>query len=172
MSPAVPDLRIYTDGASRANPGPAACAYIAIRDDDSVLAIASQYLGSQVTNNVAEYRGMQLALSSLSALTSGLETKPAWNIKIYSDSRLVVEQVNGRWKVKEANLKPLCCECQQLLHKLRAAGHQISLEWIPREQNARADQLCNHTLDSAPAIADSKTQSGAESHTKAVFDVC
>src|SRR5579871_5342646 len=92
-----------------------------------------QYLGNKVTNNQAEYRGMALALAYLVEL---LATSPAGSfaeITIYSDSKLVVEQVNGAWKVRDAELRTPCQQCQEYLRTLRNHGHKVVLKWIPRE---------------------------------------
>lgn len=84
---------------------------------------------------------------ALAYLVELITTSPAGSfadITIYSDSKLVVEQVNGAWKVRDAELRIPCQESQQHLRRVRDHGHKVVLDWIPRERNLRADQLCNH----------------------------
>ena len=149
MSTVLPNLIVHTDGASRSNPGHAACAFLVSLEGKDPFKAHKEYLGDKVTNNHAEYRGMALALAYLVDL---ITTSPAGSfaeIAIYSDSKLVVEQINGAWKVRNAELRALCQECQEHLRTLRDHGHKVFLQWIPREQNSRTDQLCNQALDEA-----------------------
>jgi ribonuclease H / adenosylcobalamin/alpha-ribazole phosphatase len=145
----LPDLMVYTDGASRSNPGHASCAYLVGFAGKDPFKTHKQYLGDTITNNQAEYRGMALALAYLVELISSSPSRSFGSIAIHSDSQLVVEQINGKWKVRDADLKATCEECQANLRTLRERGHQVTLQWIPREKNSRADQLCNQALDQA-----------------------
>ena len=149
MSTLLPNLNVYTDGASRSNPGHAACAYLVALEGKDPFKTHKQYLGDKVTNNQAEYRGMALALAYLVELIASSPVGAFGDITIHSDSKLVIEQINGAWKVRDAGLKALRQECQQNLRTLRDDGHRVILQWIPREQNSRADQLCNQALDEA-----------------------
>jgi ribonuclease HI len=144
------NLSVHTDGASRSNPGPGACAYVVARDGQSGLTTYKQYLGPRVTNNMAEYQGMARALAYLASLCSSPANQAPCTITIHSDSRLVVEQVNGNWRAKDADLKVLCSECQLYLRSLRARGHRVTLQWIPTEESFVADRLCNEALNEAP----------------------
>lgn len=138
-------LRVYTDGASRSNPGHAACAYLVTDQEDRPVKMYSEYLGPRVTNNVAEYYGLIRALAFVTEFTSG---SPALTtITIRSDSQLIVEQVNRRWKVRDEELKIICSQCQQHVHELLSRGHRVTLEHIRREENTKADWLCNEALD-------------------------
>jgi ribonuclease HI len=145
----LPDLIVYTDGASRCNPGHASCAYLVGFAGKDPFKTHKQYLGDNVTNNQAEYRGMALALAYLVELITSSPTRSFGSIIIHSDSQLVVEQINGKWKVRDADLKATCEECQGSLRILRERGYQVVLQWIPREKNSRADQLCNEALNEA-----------------------
>ena len=149
MSPLSPNLSVYTDGASRSNPGHAACAYLVGLEGKDPFKTHQQYLGDKVTNNQAEYRGMALALAYLVELITSSPIGSFPEITIYSDSKLVVEQINGVWKVRDTDLKVACHECQNHLRVVRERGHRVILQWVPREQNFRADQLCNQALDEA-----------------------
>ncbi len=140
-------LIIRTDGAARSNPGPASAGAVLIdaatpgsRDPLAPpLASISDYLGSQ-TNNVAEYTAVVRAL--------GLATElGAREVDLLLDSKLIVEQVHGRWKVKDAKLQPLHAEVRRLLRGfVRWSAHHV-----PRAQNKAADALCNEAIDRALA---------------------
>ena len=149
MSTLLPNLTVYTDGASRSNPGHAACAFLVGLEDKDPFKTHKLYLGDKVTNNQAEYHGMALALAYLVELMSSSPVGAFGDITVHSDSKLVVEQINGAWKVRDADLKAPCQECQDHLRILSERGYRVTLQWIPREQNSRADQLCNQALDEA-----------------------
>lgn len=143
------DLIVYTDGASRCNPGHASCAFLVGFASKDPFKTYKQYLGDNVTNNQAEYRGMALALAYLVELITSSPTRSFGSIIIHSDSQLVVGQINGKWKVRDADLKVACEECHANLRTLRERGHEVILQWVPREKNSRADQLCNEALNEA-----------------------
>ncbi|WP_328504995.1 bifunctional RNase H/acid phosphatase [Streptomyces sp. NBC_00457] len=127
---------VEADGGSRGNPGPAG--YGAVVTDAATgetLAEASEYLGI-ATNNVAEYRGLLAGLRAAHALD------PAATVHVRMDSKLVVEQMSGRWKIKHPAMKPLAAEAAAVF----GAG-QVTYEWIPRELNRRADRLANEAMD-------------------------
>lgn len=143
-------LVVYTDGASRSNPGHAACGYLVKQEGERPFKVQFEYLGPKVTNNVAEYRAVANALSFLTELTNAPAQHTAVPaIEIRSDSQLVVEQLNGRWKVKDADLRTIWTECQERLRTLRVRACAVQVQWIPREQNSEADKLCNQALDAA-----------------------
>lgn len=135
------EVVIYCDGGSRGNPGPSAIGAVVLdpsSDPPRRLATVSERIGI-TTNNVAEYR----------ALIAGLEAAApfrAWVVRVRADSKLVVEQVKGTWKVKQPHLRPLLEEARKLL-----AGYaEVDLQHVPRAENTDADALVNAALD-APA---------------------
>ena len=126
---------INVDGASRGNPGPAAIGAILKDETGNVLGRVSRALGV-TTNNQAEYQ----------AIIAGLEKAigiGAKQIAVKSDSKLVVEQINGRYKIKNTALRPLYLKAAELAGKLE----NFSIVYVPREQNAEADALANKALD-------------------------
>jgi ribonuclease HI/probable phosphoglycerate mutase len=135
-SPATaPACKLFTDGASRGNPGEAGAGIVLLDDSDQELAARYRYLG-QCTNNAAEYKALILGLET--ALELGCR-----QLVIHMDSQLIVRQVQGQYKVKNASLKPLFNQAKSLLAKI--ATWQI--EHIPRAQNKRADELANRGID-------------------------
>ncbi|MFC1893136.1 ribonuclease HI family protein [Chloroflexota bacterium] len=127
-------VAINTDGASRGNPGPAAIG-ATIRDGEGqLLARISQHIGI-ATNNQAEYRAVITALQE--ALKLGARI-----VDIRLDSELVVKQVNGRYRVRNAALRPLFQTVKQLTEQLEA----FTITHVPRRQNAEADRLANMAL--------------------------
>lgn len=129
---------VEADGGSRGNPGPAG--YGAVVKDAAtgeVLAESKEGLGV-VTNNVAEYRGLIAGLTAAAAL--GAST-----VDVRMDSKLVVEQMSGRWKVKHPSMQPLAEQAKEI-----AAGFtRVRYEWIPRAENSHADRLANEAMDEA-----------------------
>ena len=140
-----PGLRliIRTDGAARGNPGPAAAGAVLIDATApgashplaAPLATISDYLGVQ-TNNVAEYTGVVRALGLAAELGAS-------EVDLLLDSKLIVEQVHGRWRVKDAKLQPLHREVGERLRGFR----RWTARHVPRAQNAAADALCNEAID-------------------------
>ena len=128
---------VHVDGGSRGNPGPAAAAAVVSTPDGEVLDEAAITLG-EATNNVAEYRGLLLGLERARALG-------ATEVDVVNDSELVAHQVNGRYKVKHPDMKPLHAEALAALGGFR----RWSLRPVPRAQNADADRLVNEALDGA-----------------------
>ncbi|GAA3684783.1 bifunctional RNase H/acid phosphatase [Lentzea roselyniae] len=127
---------VEADGGSRGNPGPAGYGAV-VRDKLSgeTLAERKGFIGV-ATNNVAEYQGLIAGLRAAQEL--GAET-----VDVRMDSKLVVEQMSGRWKIKHPSMQPLALEAQQLA---RTFG-RITYEWIPRERNRQADRLANEAMD-------------------------
>ena len=134
---AKPSWVVRCDGGSHGNPGPGAAAYALFDSSGAEIEARGEYLGA-VTNNVAEYRGLIGGLRA--AARHG-----AAALKVYMDSELVVKQMTGEYRVKHVGLKPLHEEAR------RQAAHISRVEYhaVRREQNARADQLVNETLDRA-----------------------
>lgn len=144
MSPAGGTRRLVVeaDGGSRGNPGIAAGGSVVIDEaTGEVLAELGVYVGV-ATNNVAEYRGM------IAGVTRALAIDPAAELRIRLDSRLVVEQMSGRWKIKHPDMAELAAEARRLL-----AGTAVAFEWIPRAENARADRLANEAMDTKRSFA-------------------
>ncbi|OBH52393.1 bifunctional RNase H/acid phosphatase [Mycobacterium mantenii] len=139
---------IEADGGSRGNPGPAGYgAVVWTEDRATVLAEAKQAIG-RATNNVAEYRGLIAGLDD--ALNLG-----ATEAKVYLDSKLLVEQMSGRWKVKHPDLIELHAQARS-----RAARFaRISYTWIPRDRNTHADRLANEAMDAAAEAAGATEES-------------
>lgn len=127
---------IEADGGSRGNPGPAGYGAV-VRDADTgeVLAEVAGGLG-RTTNNVAEYSGLIAGLRA--AVKEG-----ATSAEVRMDSKLVVEQMSGRWQVKQPHLRPLVSEAAALARELG----EVSYTWIPRARNAHADRLANEAMD-------------------------
>jgi len=131
-------VKIYTDGASRGNPGPASYAYILTDSGGDEIHRDSGFIG-QATNNLAEYTAVFEALKKAKEIDSK-------EVEIYSDSRLVVNQLKGNWKVKSENLKDLYSKSTQLINGFK----EVILEHVPRENRMveKADRMCNKKLDS------------------------
>lgn len=129
---------VHVDGGSRGNPGPAAAGAVVSSPDGDVLDEAGELLGV-ATNNVAEYRGLLLGLRRARELG-------ATEVEVVNDSELVAKQVNGVYKVKHADMKPLHAEARAAL----GAFERWTVRSVPRAQNAAADALVNATLDAAP----------------------
>ena len=130
-------LVIEADGGSRGNPGPAGYGAV-VRDEETgaVVAERAAFLG-RVTNNVAEYRGL------IAGLEACVELRPGGDVHARMDSKLVVEQMSGRWQIKHPDMKPLAREVAQLRRSLGA----VTYEWIPRAKNSYADRLANEAMD-------------------------
>jgi len=125
------------DGGSRGNPGPAAVAAIATDPSGEVLVERSETIG-EATNNVAEYRALLLGIERASELGAS-------ELELVGDSELIVRQVKGEYKVKDATLRKLHAEVKRAL---RSFG-DWSIRHVRREQNAEADRLVNQALDGA-----------------------
>ncbi len=125
---------IFTDGTAEPNPGPAAIGATIKDEQGRLITSISQPIG-RATNNQAEYRAIIAALEK----AIGLGAK---QIEMRSDSELVVRQINGRYRVKKASLKPLYQQVKQLLSQLEGS----TITHIPREQNTEADRLANIAL--------------------------
>jgi ribonuclease HI len=128
---------VHVDGGARGNPGPAAVAAVVTDPDGSPLAERGEYIG-EATNNVAEYRAVLLGIELARELG-------AREVEVVNDSELVARQIGGQYKVKNVGLKPLFAETMAKLRDFDA----WSVGNVPREQNARADELVNEALDEA-----------------------
>lgn len=129
---------VEADGGSRGNPGPAGYGAVVLDAvDGEVLAERSESIGVQ-TNNVAEYRGLLAGLEAARELG-------ARRVAVRMDSKLVVEQMSGRWQVKHPAMRPLARQAAAM----RSHFDEVSFEWIPRERNRHADRLANEAMDIA-----------------------
>jgi broad specificity phosphatase PhoE/ribonuclease HI len=132
-------LTVEADGGSRGNPGPAGYGAL-VREGAQVLAERAASIG-RTTNNVAEYRGL------IAGLEAAAELDPHADIDVRMDSKLVVEQMSGRWKVKHPDMRPLASRASELVRRFP----HVSFTWIPRSKNAAADRLANEAMDAAAA---------------------
>jgi ribonuclease HI len=129
-------LKIYTDGASRGNPGPAAYAFLFVHDNE-IFYIVSGYIGA-VTNNTAEYKAIIKALKAAEKFHRG-------DVKIFSDSNLAIQQINKKWKINYPHLSELCKEVYQLCQKYE----NVEFFHVGRKNKyiQKCDKLCNSQLD-------------------------
>jgi len=135
------NLNIFTDGGARGNPGPAAAGWIIKNSNGERIAFGQKYLG-KATNNVAEY---QAVLGAYEWLVSQKRTiKETKKINFYLDSRLVVFQLRGQFKIKAKHLMPLIAEIKR---KERAIKVPVFYYLVPRDRNKEADGLVNEVLD-------------------------
>ncbi|MFF3264723.1 bifunctional RNase H/acid phosphatase [Streptomyces sp. NPDC002932] len=139
---------IEADGGSRGNPGPAGYGAVVIDPvTGETLAEAAEYIGV-ATNNVAEYKGLIAGLRAAKALvpdaSEGPDAPDGGGVRVHvrMDSKLVVEQMSGRWKIKHPDMKPLAAEAARIL-----PASAVTYEWIPRERNKHADRLANEAMD-------------------------
>ncbi|WP_324793439.1 bifunctional RNase H/acid phosphatase [Streptomyces cyaneofuscatus] len=140
---AVRRLVVEADGGSRGNPGPAGYGAVVIdAATGETLAEAAEYIGV-ATNNVAEYRGLIAGLTAAKALFPDAGAAgPDLEVHVRMDSKLVVEQMSGRWKIKHPDMKPLAARAAAIL-----PPSSVTYEWIPRAQNKHADRLANEAMD-------------------------
>ncbi|MDD5010815.1 MAG: phosphoribosylglycinamide formyltransferase [Phycisphaerae bacterium] len=133
-------ITIYTDGGSRGNPGPAAGAFIICDPAGKQICAEAKFL-PEATNNIAEYTALVEALRKAVSLD-------AKKVKIFSDSELMVKQINGEYKVKNENLRELYNQCLDLLAQIKSRH----ITHIPREKNKLADKLVNRAIDAGRDI--------------------
>lgn len=127
---------VEADGGSRGNPGPAGYGAVVLdAETGEPLAEVAEYIGT-ATNNVAEYKGLIAGLRAAYALD------PAAEVRVRMDSKLVIEQMSGRWKIKHPDMRPLAAEAKAIM-----PPGQLTYEWIPREKNKHADRLANEAMD-------------------------
>ena len=135
---------VEADGGSRGNPGPAAYGTV-VKDGETgaVLREIAEHIGT-ASNNVAEYRGL------IAGLEAVRELDPSATVEARLDSKLVVEQLSGRWKVKHPDMRVLALRAREVL-----PPSQVTYTWVPRERNKHADRLANEALDAAAREATS-----------------
>ena len=133
-------LVVETDGGSRGNPGPAGYGAV-VRDaaTGAVLAEVAEAIGI-VTNNVAEYQGL------IAGLRAAAQIDPTAHVEVRADSKLVVEQMSGRWQIKHEGMRRLVAQAREVL----PVAH-VRYTWVPRAKNTHADRLANEAMDAAAA---------------------
>ncbi|WP_087117749.1 bifunctional RNase H/acid phosphatase [Corynebacterium urinipleomorphum] len=131
-------VTVYTDGGSRGNPGVAGSGSVVYDENGTTLAEIAYVVGQKSSNNVAEYHGLLRGLEAARDLG-------ATEVDVYMDSKLVVEQMSGRWKIKHPDMKKLALDARDL-----AAGfNTVTYSWVPRAKNKKADELSNVAMDAA-----------------------
>jgi putative intracellular protease/amidase/ribonuclease HI len=144
-------LIVEADGGSRGNPGIAGSGTLVIdAQSGEILAEIGLYVGI-ASNNVAEYKGM------IAGVSKALQIAPDAELHVRLDSRLVVEQMSGRWKIKHPDMADLAREAHRVL-----AGTDVSFEWIPRLENSRADRLANEAMDTRASFERDYTSGASE----------
>lgn len=135
-------LFIFADGGARGNPGPAAIGFIIKDSKGKILKREGKYIG-ETTNNVAEY---QAVIESLKWIKKNLINSVVSinSINFFLDSKLIVNQLNGLFKIKNSNLRSLIVKVRQLEQEV---GGNVSYNFIPREKNKEADTLVNQSLE-------------------------
>lgn len=134
---------IYTDGGSRGNPGKAAIGVVFCNEKEQEIKKFGEYLGDALTNNEAEYSAVISALKKFKVLF-GKEMAKATDIEIRSDSELLVNQMNGKYKIENENIQKFFIE----IWNLKIDFLSVKFKAIPREKNREADRLVNEVLDS------------------------
>ena len=129
-------LIVEADGASRGNPGDAAGGAVVIDPESGNVLATAGVLCGHASNNVAEYRGM------IAGIEMAHDISPDAVIQVKLDSKLVVEQMSDRWKIKHPDMRDLAATARELI-----GGSRVTFEWVPREENARADAAANAALD-------------------------
>ena len=136
-------LSVECDGGSRGNPGPAGTGSSVKDAAGAEVGCVWQFI-KHATNNVAEYQGLINGLNLAREIAEQQGVKPgSLSVDVRMDSKLVVEQMSGRWKIKHPDMKPLAQEVKRIEGQLA----QVSYTWVPRAQNARADELANRAMD-------------------------
>lgn len=140
-------LRIEADGGSRGNPGVAGYGALVRDADGIVLAERAAPLG-KASNNVAEYSGL------IAGLEAAIGIDPTARIEVAMDSKLVIEQMSGRWKIKHEDMRRLAMQAQKLVKDVVESGGSVTFTWIPRERNKAADKLSNDGMDGLTVVRD------------------
>ena len=136
-------VTIHVDGGSRGNPGPAGAGVVVRSADDGTVLFEGGYYLGRATSNVAEYHGLLRGLTRAADLN-------AEEARVYSDSELLVRQMNGEYRVRSAGLKPLFQQARQLCGRFR----RISFTHVRREQNTDADRLANRAMNLQADVED------------------
>jgi probable phosphoglycerate mutase len=145
---------VEADGGSRGNPGPAGYGAVVLDPETGAVLVERAEAIGTATNNVAEYGGLIAGLAAASSLG-------ATEVEVRMDSKLVVEQMSGRWQIKHPGLRPLAAQAADHVRRFAA----VTFTWVPRSQNKRADALANRAMDAAAGIvraADAASDPDAE----------
>ena len=152
-------VQIEADGGSRGNPGPAGYGAV-VRDSDGEVLLERYGSLGVTTNNVAEYSGLIEGLKAAHDLN-------ATQVEVRMDSKLVIEQMSGRWQIKNPGLRPLAAEAAALVKRFDG----VTFEWIPRERNKAADALANRAMDEATGrYSRSSSSSSSSSSSPDIVD--
>lgn len=135
------ELIVEADGGSRGNPGQSGSGAVVIDATTGEVIAEIGLYGGVASNNVAEYKAM------IAGVRRAIEIDPDAVLLVRMDSKLVVEQMSGRWKIKHPDMAVLAAEGREVL-----TGTPVRFEWIPREQNSRADRLANRAMDARADI--------------------
>lgn len=147
-------VKVYTDGGSRGNPGVAGAGAVVYGPEGETLAEIAYVVGQKSSNNVAEYTGLLRGLAAAAELG-------ATDVEVYMDSKLVIEQMAGRWKIKHPDMKKLALEAREV-----AGGFaSVTYTWVPRAKNKKADELSNVAMDAAAKGAKPGLVGGAATGT-------
>ncbi|KAB7744682.1 bifunctional RNase H/acid phosphatase [Nostocoides sp. F2B08] len=134
-------LLVYADGGSRGNPGVAGYGAVVLdAASGDLLAERAEPLGL-ASNNVAEYSGLIAGLHAAATIDPGAD------VEVRLDSKLVVEQLSGRWKIKHEDMRRLALQARELSRSIEAAGGSVTYAWVPRAENTAADRLSNVAMD-------------------------
>lgn len=135
-------ITIYTDGGSRGNPGKAAAGVVFCNEKGEVIKKFGEYLGDNLTNNEAEYQAVIFALKKFKAVFGKAIAKVS-EVEVRSDSELLVNQMNGKYKLENENIQKFFIEIWNLMIDFKG----VKFKAIPREKNKEADAMVNETLD-------------------------
>lgn len=130
------ELKLFTDGCARGNPGPAGAGYVITDMNDLVIEEGSKFLGKNETNNVAEYGALIVGLSKSMKHSTEI-------IHVYSDSELIVKQLSGIYRISKPHLRELAEQVRKLVKNFK----MVTFQHIKRGKNARADSLANNAVD-------------------------
>ena len=144
-------VAVFTDGGSRGNPGVAGSGAVVYDETGATLAEIVYVVGAKSSNNVAEYHGLLRGLEAAADLG-------ATEVAVSMDSKLVVEQMNGRWKIKHPDMQKLAVQAR----KLAASFERVTYTWVPRAKNKKADELSNLAMDAAEKDGTPRIVGGAE----------
>ncbi|MHA1110371.1 MAG: ribonuclease HI family protein [Promethearchaeota archaeon] len=132
------ELKLFTDGCARGNPGPAGAGYVITDMSGSEIDSGFKFLGKSETNNQAEYGALIVGLSKCRNHSKGI-------IHVYSDSELMVKQLNGAYRINKPHLKKLADNVRLLMEGFQ----KVTFHHIKRDKNSRADELANQAVDQA-----------------------
>ncbi len=179
-------VTIHFDGGSRGNPGIAGAGAEVVVIKNATPPIITKYLirqfcGMRETNNHAEYQGIISGLehartllgeltvpSSIPSLPTSV-SKPLFNLQVFGDSNLIIQQLRGNWQCKNDNIRPLYLRCQRLIHEIRQIdkNSSVSFDHIYREQNKVADQLANEAMDQRRSWMTNESSGGNDAENNA-----